>query len=831
MSIRESGFYRGVSAHQIAKRQHTMRDTRRMGEKISDMLNQNEVVMFLILTFAALAVFVPFMLFFAIISMTALYLFRMNAISKHMLVGRLPKSTGMPDKSDPIPSTDDKKFFKAGGIFHVGNDRATKQEFWLADKDVLTHMLIFGTTGSGKTETLVSLTFNAIALGSGLFYTDPKAAPKLAFQLFTMARLLGREHDFLVVSYSVKAMPLFKLNPKKMTNTMNPFSIGSAEALSEVLTALLPVSDGDNAVFSNAAQTMIKSLMYGLVEKRNKKELSLSIATIRAYVQLDKYIELALDTSLTRETQDAMKSYLSSVGWKEGMPANKLPDVARQHGFSLSYFGLPLASLTDTYGHIYLKAKGEVDSYDIIKFRRIAVILLPALEMSPSQLKNVGQITLSSIRNACSIGLGDRLEGYKVDVVDALPTNSPVPDINVPFLTVVDEYAAIPTPGFSEVMTQGRGLGIAAIVASQDYAGIKGADEKGAKQIVANTKVKLIMAMDDPEDTWELVDKIAGQVEVSVTSGYDAKNSSMGNYRDNATVSLEKRSMVDIKDLQSQIEGEFHGFFKGQLIRGQSFYAEPPIDKQMLSINEKIGIEDVDKNILDRNYGDIRETTDSFINLVKNGGLSKKAVADALVLNDKQKRILKGLTLGLNQPASSNTRVIGALMLVNQFLKTATSGSSALLQRKQELEAADAEIELDDDAPFGGMSPWNIGDDDEADDSNDKDLNVEIDSTEDKVRQKERMIKGIVDGVHLSKDSTARQRMINDVNKIEKEVNPNYDKKAVTDVAEKSLLKTDYSKPLPVAPKPATEMLNDVANLMTLVSNRGKKPKENKDDE
>jgi len=840
MSIRLPGQYRGVEERDIASRTSTRRDPRRMGEKIVDFLNSNEISMFFILFAAIVSAIFPFFLFMTVPIVLGFYKFRMSKIKKQMLPARLPMSSNRKDMSDPIPNTKDKKHFSAGGIFHIGNERANDQEVWLADKDILTHMLIFGTTGAGKalpmdedvltpkgfvkmarikvgdevisidgkptevtgvypqgvedvylvkledgreveasndhlwevecegrpfilttgqlsntlshhddkeifivlskpyvmkspssvkldyslsdletmlseplvsddlfvrlpverrnellqqalgkdvfdefaikrlqyigwslgvqtninmakeslhgrvstkyklelavnafkvkiesishsgkketqcikvadsrslfltrnfipthnTETLVSLTFNAIALGSGLFYVDPKAAPKLAFQIFVMARVLGREHDFLAINYSVKSKSPYRYNPKRITNSVNPFSLGSAEALSELLTALIPASEGDNAVFSNGAQTMIKALMYGLVEKRNSKEIPLSIATIRKYTVLDNYVELATDKTVSLESRNAMQGYLSSVGWKEGMAPSKLQDVSRQHGFSLSYFSLALANLTDTYGHIYLKAKGELDNTDVIKYRRIAVILLPSLEMSPPQLKNVGQITLSAVRNATAIGLGDRLEGTVEDVIDALPTNSPVPGIVLPFLVVTDEYAAIPTPGYAEVLTQGRGLGIAAIVASQDYAGIKGADEKGAKQIVANTKFKAIMAMDDPEDTWDLVEKISGQVEVSVVGGYDSKDSTFGNYRDNASVSLEKRAMVDIKDLQSQIEGEFHGFFKGKLIRGSSFYANPPLPKKLaLKINHKIGIEDIDKRVIENRYG------------------------------------------------------------------------------------------------------------------------------------------------------------------------------------------------------------------------------------
>lgn len=1218
MSIRESGFYRGVQENQIAKRQKTFRDIRTVGEKLFDFVNSNEFIGFIQFMLILTAIMFPVLLLPNLLMSVGFYLIRMSSIKKQMLVGRLSKETGLKDLSDPIPDTDDKKHFKAGGIFLVGKDRQTKQEFWLADKDVLTHILLFGTTGAGKalpltedvltpggfmkmadikvgdevvaidgsptkvlgvypqgvedvyevefndgriveasgghlwevhhkhwcgrykegqsiagkaeprvlttleiqeklssnkgtfniplsepvqypkaklgihpyllgallgdgnfigknfrfsnedkdvvdkvnnllmkdgaflkqyegnsdtdyniclietkngrkkdgsyhknpireqleklklwdchshekfipveylpenlsieqrielinglmdtdgtatsskkgglsftstseklangvrkivwslggianisqrvptykdkngnkkqgriaytvyirvknpksmfysnrkreavpssnqysatlklriksikligqketqcikvaherslfltrnyvathnTEALVSLVYNAIALGSGLFYTDPKAAPKLAFQIFAMSRFLGREHDFLVVNYGVSSRSPYKLNSKRITNTMNPFSMGSAEMLSEVLNALLPLSDGDNAVFSNAAQTMVKSLMYGLVEKRNKKEISLSVKTIRDYMALDKYIELATDEGLSDDAKSAMQSYLSSVGWREGMPQQKLADVSRQHGFSLSYFSLPLASLADTYGNIYLNAKGEVDSYDVIKYRRIAVILLPALEMSPGQLKNVGQITLSSVRNACAIGLGDRLEGHKTDVIDALPTNSPVPDVNIPFLAVTDEYAAIPTPGFAEVLTQGRGLGVAAIIASQDYAGIKGADEKGAKQIVANTKVKMIAAMDDPEDTWDLVEKLAGKVEVATASGFDAKNSVVGNYIDGAGASFEQRSRVDIMDLQSQIEGEFHGFFKGKLIRGQTFYANPDIDDTILSINEKIGIDDIDRMRIEREYGEIKELTEAIVAMIGFGGITKEKANSLLELNDQQKRLIKGLKQGFEAKESRafGSKTITALLLAKRYLHSSSNAIQKLVSiKKQKLEENGENIEeirgsesesisnlknlngqesknqeVDEDLPFGGM----LLDDDE--DTKDDHIEFEDQDAIEEIRTKKDFNKSVVKGLNMSTDPVQKQAIKSDARYIEKSINPGgFNANKVNSEIEDSLISIKYEEPFPKDTKKTEAICEDVNKIIELVESKSKK--------
>lgn len=126
----------------------------------------------------------------------------------------------------------------------------TRKNSWLKAKDILTHCLLFGTTGSGKTETLVSLSYNALATGSGLFYIDPKASPKLAVQIWQMARFLGRDDDFRVLNYGTSGKVKGK-TPRRLSNTNNPFTFGSAEALTQLLVSLMPASDGANSIFAD----------------------------------------------------------------------------------------------------------------------------------------------------------------------------------------------------------------------------------------------------------------------------------------------------------------------------------------------------------------------------------------------------------------------------------------------------------------------------------------------------------------------------------------------------------------------------------------------------
>ena len=234
--------------------------------------------------------------------------------------------------------------------------------------------------------------------------------------------------------------------------------------------------------------------------------------------------------------------------------------------------------LTDTYSHIYGAEDGEVDFADCIMQRRILVVLLPSLEKAPAELASLGKISLSAIRNACAVGLGANIEGDAADVLESLPTDA----IGIgPYLCIVDEYAAIVTPGFEVVLTQGRGLGIAAIVASQDYAGILEADRKGAQQMVANTSIKCFMKMQDSEKTYELIRGLAGQGTVVRTSGFNIDEKFGSDYRDSMNTTVEREDRIDLRD---QIEEEAHFVFSGQIVRGDMFYANPSLKNAQLRV-------------------------------------------------------------------------------------------------------------------------------------------------------------------------------------------------------------------------------------------------------
>jgi intracellular multiplication protein IcmO len=467
---------RGLDEQHELPPQMLLRDTRTTGMRIVDFFKDPVNSACLIAGIGVTAFFFSALSEFIGIIGILTFLYAYTRESK--LPFRMPQRSGALDYNDPLPGIKPKPR-KARGIAFFGNRKSTNEELWFNNDDMRTHVLIFGSTGSGKTEALVSLAFNALVQGSGFLYVDGKGDNSLFAKVFSMCRFMGREDDLLLINFMTGARDIIGAQEKRLSNTMNPFCNGSSGMLSNLVISLMDSggqsSDGD--MWKGRATSFVEALMRVLVYMRDQGKILLDANSIRGYFDLTRLEAIALDKMFIRDKQEPVSladapdivlepisNYLATLpGFDRTKKGKQSSTVFEQHGFITMQLTKVFGSLADTYGHIIRTNLSEVDLKDVVLNRRILVVLLPALEKSPDELSNLGKVIIASLKAMMAAGLGDSVEGTYKEVITRKPTNAATP-----YMCILDEYGYYAVKGFAVVPAQARSLGFSVIFAGQD---------------------------------------------------------------------------------------------------------------------------------------------------------------------------------------------------------------------------------------------------------------------------------------------------------------------------------------------------------------------------
>lgn len=575
-----------------------VRDTRPLGQRVAEFFSNPLYVACMLGTAVGTIIAVPAIA--DLMGFIGLCIFLFAYTRKVTLPFKMPLISKLPDYNDTIPGTNKPK--KAQGISFFGNEKNTQKELWFSNDDMRTHVLIFGSTGSGKTVSLVSIAFNSLIQGSGFIYIDGKGDNSLYANVFGMVRRMGRDDDLLLINFMTGARDVIGAQKSRLSNTMNPFANGSSSMLAQLVVSLMPDSGGggDGDMWKGRAISFVEALMKILVAMRDEGHILLDANSIRNYFMLEKLEQIVVDRRFPKNEResvpldnisqivlDPIDNYIYNLpGYNKAKKGNQAGEVREQHGFITMQLGRVFSSLADTYAHIIRTNLAEVDLKDVVLNRRILVVLLPALEKAPEELSNLGKIIIASLKAMMAAGLGDEVEGDYRDVILRKPTNSPTP-----YVCIMDEYGYYAVPGFAVVPAQARSLGFSAIFAGQDLPAFQKASKEEAASIGANTNIKICMKMEDPTDTWEFFNKTAGETYATSVSGFQVNAGSMtNNYADTRNASIEKRARIDLLDLRDQREGDAHIFWRSKIIRARMFYANPKPAKKM-QVNQFLCVE------------------------------------------------------------------------------------------------------------------------------------------------------------------------------------------------------------------------------------------------
>lgn len=562
--------YQGVAASEELARQLVIRDARPLSRVVGDALRSAPAVGIATLVSAMLVAVFP-ALFDVLPVAFGLYLLIAKGATIS-LPAMKPMWSGELDPNDRNPST--KQPNKGEGIAFFGNRDEDMAEFWYPMKGLLRHVFILGTTGAGKTEGLVSILINALVWSSGFFYSDGKGDVKLFASLFSAARIFGREDDIFCVNFMTGNADASVRRADKLSNTYNPYIVGSASSLVQLTVNLMDASGSGKGgdMWQGRAISFIGVVLPCLVDKRDQGGLLLHVGEIRAHLPFVRLYDMMEDPHVREENREKIAAFFKDVpGFRPEKKKDQSNTFFEQYGYQQMQFTRILSSLADTYGHIFKSDLPEVNLRDAVVNRRMLITLLPALELSRAELGNLGKIVVAGLKGMMGGNLGNRLEGTKREILDSRATNAPTP-----YFAVFDEFGYYMPEDTALMWAQARSLNFSLVVAGQDIQAFFRTSREETMAVFSNCNLKIIGKLEDPKDTWELIKARAGTAKVVESDGYEADDGIVGTgLRPGRGARIVTADRVSLADLLDQVEGEVHVLEGSRITRGSLFYAAP----------------------------------------------------------------------------------------------------------------------------------------------------------------------------------------------------------------------------------------------------------------
>ncbi len=251
-------------------------DTRPIGAKVAAALRQSDLATVIFLGLAASCVFWPdasplipwagfvYFVFFSFGRFNEdrpdedIYLPMRAPIQEQ---GKLKEFTAV---GDPTSGLSD-----PSGIFNVGYELATGREVWISNAEAREHIWITGTTGSGKTEFLMTIIMNCLSWGSGCIFIDGKGDIATAAKVWRILRLAGRIDDFRLLNFMSNSD--MDATAGIAGHTTNPFAYYTQPEIMQIIETMMPTPSGDGAIWQGRAVSMLSGAVSALVWLRDVK--------------------------------------------------------------------------------------------------------------------------------------------------------------------------------------------------------------------------------------------------------------------------------------------------------------------------------------------------------------------------------------------------------------------------------------------------------------------------------------------------------------------------------------------------------------------------------
>lgn len=390
---------------------------------------------------------------------------------------------------------------------------------YVRTKDLEGHILVIGTTGSGKTQFLCFSIFESVLKGDIVFVMDPKNDMGFRDSIEAMCRNAGRQKDFVCFDL---AHPETSVPTDFLANFARPTEVASR------IVEAQPTQNGEGAAFVEMGRNVIAALCLGMniVGERptmlrlfhyytNRKPLAVKVLQSFLHVESDEPLP-------SGDELDAKYDELQSIYRERGQSSADVDQVLFVADLdedmlmkrTLATYQL-LAKLSSeelqkilSPGTNEWETQGFSNTRDFITKKKVVYVGLDALSDS-SLARTVGTMLLADLKAVA----GAR---YNFD------------DVGCSVRLFIDEAAEVCCEPMVQMLNKARGAGFVITVATQTVADFTAnmGNQADATRVLANVNNIIALRCNDPETASFVADRMPKTTVATTMVSHDVTMSS-----------------------------------------------------------------------------------------------------------------------------------------------------------------------------------------------------------------------------------------------------------------------------------------------------------------
>jgi hypothetical protein len=390
----------------------------------------------------------------------------------------------------------------------LGIDASNTKQIIIDDNELNGHLLVCGTTGSGKTVTLKNFIKSAIERNIPLIYVDGKADQRLPFEIAEICKQHNREFK------------LFEME-ESATTKYNPLATGSFTELKDKIITMKTIDSSDGKFYQTAEGEYLQFL-FKVMKKAN---LKIDLYTLGNYISMPKLFELISQLNpkevdlveLQTEARDIkdrlyrnLDGIISDVNTFTKSTLGHLFDTAEVYSFSdfeqvhesIDESMQPLESLQSSRP----AQTAQRESVHTLKSAQSQQCQQPTIINLEEDIKN-GCIIYFSLNDLTYPDYASRLGRLIINdiksVFGRISENNPLKTF-----AIFDEFTTYAGEQFTTILSRTRSKGIHAIIGTQSFDTIEKMSPKLASDLIANCNTFIVHRQNSDIDAEKLADVI-----------------------------------------------------------------------------------------------------------------------------------------------------------------------------------------------------------------------------------------------------------------------------------------------------------------------------------